>query len=151
MKKIILSVLLGTFSLAGFSQSVTNNFEGGNWLYYSNSCWGIGMNNQYEQFSTNVIGGGFNNTHVCVTDNLGHTNICRLESPWTSLIPGNIKFDHAVPSFNGNRKLTVYLVDQSSNKTNIWSCTYTNSTVQNTTISRNRSSVDHEPESRLRG
>jgi LruC domain-containing protein len=99
------------------------------------------MNNEYEQFSTKVTGNGFNGTDVCETDNLGHTNICRLESPWTSLIAGNIEFDHAVPSKNGDRKLTVYLINQSSNKTNIWSFTYTNSTPKHATIANTRTGI----------
>ena len=81
MKKIILITLLSLVSLFGYNQTVTNNFEDGNWLYYHNLCWGIGENNEHEYFSTKVTGNGFNGTDVCETDNLGHTNICRLESP----------------------------------------------------------------------
>ena len=127
MKKIILITLLSLVSLFGYNQTVTNNFEDGNWLYYHNLCWGIGENNEHEYFSTKVTGNGFNGTDVCETDNLGHTNICRLESPWTNLISGNIKFDHAIPSYNGTRILRVYIVDQSGHDTRIFTYTYTNS------------------------
>jgi len=141
MKKILLISLLSLISLFGFSQTVTNNFEDGNWLYYHNRCWGIGENNELEYFSTKVTGNGFNGTDVCETDNLGHTNICRLESPWINLALGNITFDHAVPSKDGNRKLTVYLVDQSSNTTDIWSFTYTNGTSKSATINNTRTGI----------
>ena len=141
MKKIFLITLLSLISLFGFSQTVTNNFESGNWLYYSNHCWGIGVNNEYEQFSTMVTGNGFNGTSVCETDNLGHTNICRLESPWTSLVAGNLIFDHDVPAFDGTRKLTCYLVDQSSNTIDIWSFTYTNSTAKHAIIANTHTGI----------
>jgi len=141
MKKLVLITLLSLMSLFGFSQTVTNNFEDGNWLYYHNYCWGIGENNEHEYFSTKVTGNGFNGTDVCETANLGKTNICRLESPWINLKVGNITFDHAVPSKDGNRKLTVYLVDQSSNKTDVWSFTYTNGTSKSAIINNTKTGI----------
>lgn len=123
MKKIILITVLVLISVFGFTQ-VTNNFEDGNWLYYSNRCWGIGPNNTY--YGTKVTSNGFNGTSVCETDNLGQTNICILESPWVDLIEGNIIFDHAIPSFNGTRKLSMYLVDNLNNTITLWSFSYQN-------------------------
>ena len=106
MKKLILITLLSIMSVFGFSQTVTNNFEDGNWLYYSNLCWGIGPNSTY--FNTKVTGNGFNSTSVCETDNLGQTAISRLESPWISINQGSIiSYTHCIPSFNGTR--TLYL------------------------------------------
>lgn len=122
------------FSVFGFSQTVTNNFEDGNWLYYHNRCWGIGENNELEYFTTKVTGNGFNGTDVCETDNLGHTNICRLESPWLSLKSGNITFDHAVPAYNGTRILRVYIVDQSNHATRLFNYTYANSNAKSASI-----------------
>jgi len=120
--------------LFGYSQ-VTNNFQNGNWVYYSNHCWGIGPNGSY--FNTNVIPNanqGFNGTKTCQTDNLGQTTVARLESPWVNLSVGELKFDHAVPSFNGNRQLKVYSVNVSLNETLLFTHTYTNSSAVNTTL-----------------
>jgi LruC domain-containing protein len=141
MKKIILITLLSLVGLFGYSQTVTNNFEDGNWLYYHNRCWGIGENNELEYFSTKVTGNGFNGTDVCETDNLGHTNICRLESPWIDLSAGNIEFDHAVPSKDGTRKLTVYIVKEDGSKTDVWSFTYTNGSNKHAVINNTQTGV----------
>ena len=141
MKKIILITLLSLVGLFGYSQTVTNNFEDGNWLYYHNRCWGIGENNELEYFSTKVTGNGFNGTDVCETDNLGHTNICRLESPWIDLKSGNIEFDHAVPSKDGNRKLTVYIVKEDGSKTDVFSYTYTNGSSKHAIINNTQTGI----------
>ena len=133
MKKIFL-IITALFISIMINAQVTNNFEDGNWLYYWNHCWGIGPNHQHEEFSTDVVGHGFSGTKVCQTDNLGHTNICKLESPWINLSVGNITFNHAVPSKDGNRVLKVYRVNQSNVATLLWSYTYTNGAVQNTSI-----------------
>ena len=138
MKKIFVITFLTLLSLTGFTQTVTNNFENaGGWKYYSNVCWGIGMNNEYEYFNTNVVGGGFTGSKVCQTQNLGEKNICRLESPWTNLAAGNIEFDHAVPSKNGTRKLTVYLVKEDDSKLKILEFTYTDSKSKHASIANN--------------
>jgi LruC domain-containing protein len=129
MKKLVLIIILSLFGIFGYSQKmvsiVINDFEDGNWNYYSNLCWGIGPNSNY--FNTKVTGNGFNGTDVCETDNLGHSSPCILESPWIDLNEGEITFDHAVPSFNGNRKLSMYLVDINGNTTTLWSFVYQNS------------------------
>jgi len=139
MKKLILITLLSLIGLFSYSQIVNNNFEDGNWLYYYNLCWGIGPNSTY--FNTKVTGNGFNGTDVCETDNLGHTNICRLESPWINLSVGNIEFDHAVPSKDGTRKLTVYIVKEDGSKTDVWSFTYTNGSSKHATINNTQTGI----------
>lgn len=141
MKKLILISLFSIISLFGYSQTVTNNFEDGNWLYYSNHCWGIGVNNEYERFSTKVTGNGFNGTDVCETDDLGKTNICRLESPWIDLKVGNITFNHAVPSKDGTRKLKVYLIDQEDHKTLLFTHSYTNGNTLSAIVSNNKTGI----------
>lgn len=137
MKKIILTIALLISISFGFSQQVTNNFEDGNWLYYYNHCWGIGPNNTY--YGTNVTANSqtFNGTKVCHTDNLGQTSICRLESPWIDLKSGDIKFDHSIPSFDGTRSLKLYLVDQNSVRTLIWTYNYVNNVTQNSIVNNN--------------
>ena len=137
MKKIFLIFLFGTFLTQTFSQSVTNSFEDGNWLYYFNICWGIGPNN--TNFRTTVTANsnqGFNGTKVCETGNLGQTTLCRLESPWIQLIPGNITFNHAIPSFDGTRNLKIFAIQNGTNtETQLGSTfTYANSAPVNTTI-----------------
>ncbi|MEI6172331.1 MAG: LruC domain-containing protein [Bacteroidota bacterium] len=137
MKKILIITFLAILSMTGFSQTVTNNFENGNWLYYSNLCWGIGVNNQYERFNTDVIGNGFTGTRVCQTQNLGEKNICSLESPWTNLAAGNIEFDHAVPSKDGSRQLKVYLVKEDGTSAAIWTFPYSNGNSNHASIANN--------------
>ena len=139
MKKLILITLLSLIGLFSYGQTVINNFEDGNWLYYYNLCWGIGPNSTY--FNTKVTGNGFNGTDVCETDNLGHTNICRLESPWINLIAGNIIFDHAIPSKDGTRKLTVYIVKEDGTKTDVWAFTYTNGSSKHAIINNTQTGI----------
>ena len=117
MKKFILIILLSIMSVFGFSQNtpvgVFNNFEDGNWNYYSDLCWGIGPNSSY--FGTKVTGNGFNGSSVCETDNLGHTSICRLESPWINIQQGAvITYTHEIPAFDGVRQLSVYALSYPS-------------------------------------
>jgi LruC domain-containing protein len=140
MNKILLTALLGILTLTGFSHVENNNFEGGNWLYYYNLCWGIGPNSSY--FGSKVTANtnqGFNGSFVCETDNLGQTAVCRLESPWMDMAPGDITFDHAIPSFDGTRKIKVFAVQYGTNlETQLGSTiTYTNSTPISTTIPAN--------------
>ena len=138
MKKLLLIILFTLIGFVGFSQKfpntigVTNNFEDGDWLYYSNLCWGIEPNSTY--FNTKVTGNGFNGTNVCETDNLGHSTSCILESPWISFSTGTLIFDHEIPSFDGQRTLKVFIVDQNNISTLLWTYVYTNSTPIHTTI-----------------
>lgn len=129
MKKFILTSILILISLFSFSQ-VTNNFEDGSWIYYYNRCWGIGPNSTY--FGTKVNSAqnqSFNQSSVCETDNLGQVNRCILESPWINLSPGNITFNHCIPSFNGTRTLKVYIFKKMENNNTehihlLWSYEY---------------------------
>ncbi len=137
MKKLILITLLATLGLTGFSHIVNNTFEGGNWLFYFNNCWGIGPNSTY--FGTKVTANtnqGFNGSFVCETDNLGQTAICRLESPWINMMAGNIIFDHAIPSFDGTRSIKVIAIQYGTNlETQLGATiTYANSTPIHTSI-----------------
>ena len=145
MKKIILITLLSIMSVFSFGQKtpvgVFNNFEDGNWLYYFNHCWGIGPNSTY--FNTDITANSqtFTSTKVCHTDNLGHTTSCILESPWTNLIAGNIIFDHAIPSFDGQRTLKVFIVNQSNVATLLWIGVYVNSTPIHTIVPNNATGI----------
>jgi len=142
MKKLILITLLSLIGLFGYNQTVTNNFEDGNWLYYYNLCWGIGPNDPY--FGTKVTANtnqGFNNTFVCETENMGSKTSCILESPWTNLSVGNITFDHAVPSFNGVRTLKVYIVDQNNTSTLLFTHNYSNSTPISSIVSNGTTGI----------
>lgn len=135
MKKLVLITLLSLVSFLGFSQTVTNNFEDGAWIYYYNRCWGIGPNSTY--FGTKVNSAAnqsFNQTSVCETDNMGQTPKCILESPWTSLSVGNITFDHATPAFDGTRTLKVYIFNNSTTHL-LWTYNYSNSTPNNAVVS----------------
>lgn len=122
-------LMLLIISNISFSQ-VTNNFENGAWIYYSNHCWGIGPNNSY--FGTDITANSLtiSGTKVCHTGNLGQYNTCRLESPWINIAAGNITFNHGIPSFDGTRNLKVYLVNESGIATLLWSYTYVNSIPQ---------------------
>lgn len=138
MKKLFSILVAGILVAASFmtsnAQSVTNNFEDGNYLYYYNLCWGIGPNSTY--YGTKVTGNGFNSTDVCETDNLGQTATCILTSPWISM-NGNdqISFTHAIRSFNGTRSLKVYLVQYpDETETLLWTYNYTNGNAQNALI-----------------
>ena len=144
MKKIFLILILGSLGLTGFSQTVTNNFEGGNWNYYFNACWGIGPNSSF--FGTKVTANssqGFNGSFVCETDNLGQKPVCHLESPWINLVAGNISFDHVIPSFNGTRTLKVFAIKSGTNASTQLGGTisYTNSTPISTSIPVNLTGI----------
>ena len=78
---------------------------------------------------------GFNKTFVCETENLGSKTSCILESPWVNLSVGNITFDHAVPSFDGQRTLKVYIFDQNNVTTLLFTHVYTNSTPVSSVVS----------------
>lgn len=135
MKKLILIALLSLMSLSIYAQNLINDFESGNWLYYSNLCWGIGPNSTY--FGTKVTSNTntFNGTFVCETDNLGQTEICRLESPWLNLQTGNFTFTHAVPSFDGSRTLKLYIYKPGNLTPNlIYTWNYTNSNPVNAIV-----------------
>jgi len=119
MKKLVLITLLSLMSLFGFSQTVTNNFQDGNWLYYYNLCWGIGPNDNY--FGTKVIGNGagWNGTDVMETAQLkGNSSVCRLISPWTHVISGNITFDHKLFDKSSTVVLKVISIKAGTNEEN---------------------------------
>lgn len=132
MKKTIYTFIAFAALFLSFSNQtraqVTNNFEDGNWLYYKNLCWGIGPNN--SDYGTDVTGNGFNNTDICQTENLGQKSPCVLTSPWVRMEgAGTISFNHAIPSYNGTRSLTVSLISYPSLAEEvIFTHTYTNGT-----------------------
>lgn len=136
MKKFILTTILIMVSIFGFGQ-VTNNFQDGNWLYYYNRCWGIGPNDNY--FGTKVIGNGagFNGTDVMETAQLkGNSEICRLVSPWTHVVPGNITFDHIVYDKASNENIVLKVISKSENgsENELFVYTYTDGNAKSTSF-----------------
>jgi len=138
MKKLLIIGLLSIISIFGYSQTVTNDFQNGNWLYYSNLCWGIGPNSNY--FGTTVVGNGngFNNTDVLETSQLkNNKQIQRLESPWIDMIPGNISFEHILYDKRNNETVTLKIISieyQTSTETLLFTHNYTNSNIINTSF-----------------
>ena len=138
MKKLIIISLLSIISIFGYSQTVTNDFQDGNWLYYSNLCWGIGQNTNY--FGTNVLGNGqgFYDSDVAQTAQLkNNSSICRLESPWIDMIPGNISFDHKMYEKRTNETVTLKVIAieyQTLIETELFLHNYTNDNVINTSF-----------------
>mgnify|MGYP002629340469 CR=1 FL=1 len=136
MKKFVLISLISIISIFGYSQTVTNNFEDGNWLYYYNLCWGIGPNDNY--FGTTVLGNGqgFNNTDVLQTAQLkNNSSVCRLESPWIDIIPGDISFDHILYDKESDENVTLKVIAieyQTLIETELFVYNYTNEDVINT-------------------
>lgn len=139
MKKLLIIGLLSIISIFGYSQTATNNFQDGNWLYYSNLCWGIGPNSNY--FGTKVVGngGGFNNTDVLETAQLkNNSSVCRLESPWIDMTPGNISFDHKLYDKRSNEEVSLNVIAieyETGIETELFDYDYTNDNVINTNFS----------------
>ena len=144
MKNISITIILITLIVVGFmkqsrAQVANNNFENGNWLFYSNLCWGIGPNN--AQFYTTVTGNGFNGTKVCETADLGQRSPCVLLSPWIQM-NGNdqITFNHALTAYSGTRTLKVYLVSfPSLTEELVFTYNYTDGNQHTGTISHTKS------------
>lgn len=138
MKKIILISLLSIISIFGYSQTVTNNFQDGNWLYYYNLCWGIGTNDNY--FGTSVLGNGqgFYNSDVLQTAQLkNNSSICRFESPWTEMAQGDISFDHIMNDKESNENVTLKVIAieyGTLTETELFSYNYTNADVISTSF-----------------
>lgn len=123
------------------AQVVQNQFADGNWIYYSDHCWGIGPNTTV--YSTVVTNNGFNNSSVCETDNLGQKSPCVLLSPWLTM-NGNdqITFTHALTDYSGIRTLKVYLVNHPSLVEELlWTYNYTDGNVHTNTISHSKEGV----------
>jgi len=143
MKKILFITLLFLGALAGFSQTVTNNFKDGNWKYYDGICWGIGPEDKY--FGTDVLGNGagFNGTDVCQTAQLKNkSQICRLESPWIDMKSGKIQFDHVMKELSGTIYLKVIAIKNVTNEEfQLASIKYDDHTLKSVSIDENLSGI----------